>query len=50
MIDSFDGVDNWSTVCVSDNVIDAIYSALKDGIIFTLLLRTELKRYVASGS
>jgi len=50
MIDSFDGVDNWSTVCVSDNVIDAIYSALNDGIIFTLLLRTELKRYVAFGS
>ena len=48
MIDSSDGVDNWSTVGVSDNVIDASYSALNDGIVFKLL-RDELKRQAASG-
>ena len=48
MIDSSDGIDNWSTVGVSDNVIDASYSALHDGIIYKLL-RDELKREAASG-
>ena len=48
MIDSSDGVDNWSTAGVSDNVIDTSYSALNDGIVFKLL-RGELKRQVASG-
>ena len=48
MIDSSDGVDNWSTVGVSDNVIDASYSALNDGIVYKLL-RDELKRQAASG-
>ena len=48
MIDSSDGVDIWSTVGVSDNVIDASYSALHDGIVFKLL-RDELKRQTASG-
>ena len=43
MIDSTDGIDNWSTVGVSDNVIDASYSALHDGIIYKLL-RDDLKR------
>lgn len=47
MIDSSDGVDNWSTVGVSDNVIDASYSALNDGIVYKLL-RDELKRQAAS--
>ena len=48
MIDSSDGIDNWSTVGVSDNVIDASYSALHDGVIYKLL-RDELKREAASG-
>jgi 2-isopropylmalate synthase len=48
MIDSSDGVDNWSTTGGSDNVIDTSYSALNDGIVFKLL-RDELKRQVASG-
>ena len=43
MIDSTDGVDNWSTVGVSDNVIDASYSALNDGIAYKLL-RDDLKQ------
>ncbi len=37
MIDSTDGTDTWSTVGVSDNVIDASYSALNDGIVYKLL-------------
>ena len=48
MIDSTDGTDNWSTVGVSDNVIDASYSALHDGIVYKLL-RDELKRQAPSG-
>jgi len=44
IIDSSDGVDNWSTVGVSDNVIDTSYSTPNDGIVFKLL-----KRQVASG-
>ncbi len=48
MIDSSDGVENCATVGVSDNVIDASYSALNDGIVFKLL-RDELKRQAASG-
>jgi len=43
MIDSTDGADNWSTVGVSDNIIDASYSALHDGIVYKLL-RDDLKR------
>ena len=48
MIDSSDGVDNWLTAGISDNVIDTSYSALNDDIVFKLL-RDELKRQVASG-
>ncbi|MDA1356295.1 MAG: citramalate synthase [Proteobacteria bacterium] len=48
MIDSSDGIDIWSTVGVSDNVIDASYNALHDGIVYKLL-RDELKRQAASG-
>jgi len=48
MIDSTDGTDNWSTVGVSDNVIDASYSALHDGIVYKLL-RDELKREAGDG-
>ncbi len=49
MIDSTDGVDNWSTVGVSDNVIDASYSALHDGIVYKLL-RDDLKRQANGGN
>ncbi len=49
MIDSTDGVDNWSTVGVSDNVIDASYSALHDGIAYKLL-RDDLKRQADGGN
>ncbi len=48
MIESTDGADNWSTVGVSDNVIDASYSALHDGIVFKLL-RDQVKRQADSG-
>ena len=48
MIDSTDGVDVWSTVGVSDNIIDASYSALNDGIIYKLL-RDEVKRQALFG-
>ncbi|MBR46721.1 MAG: citramalate synthase, partial [Rhodospirillaceae bacterium] len=37
MIDSTDGTATWTTVGVSDNVIDASYSALNDGIVYKLL-------------
>ena len=49
MIDSTDGIDNWSTVGVSDNVIDASYSALNDGIAYKLL-RDDLKRQADGGN
>ena len=48
MIDSTDGVDVWSTVGVSDNIIDASYSALNDGIVYKLL-RDEVKRQASFG-
>jgi 2-isopropylmalate synthase len=48
MIDSSDGTDNWSTVGVSDNIIDASYSALHDGIVYKLL-RDALKREAPDG-
>lgn len=48
MIESTDGADNWSTVGVSDNVIDASYSALHDGIVFKLL-RDQGKHEANSG-
>jgi 2-isopropylmalate synthase len=43
VIDSTDGSAVWSTVGVSDNVIDASYSALYDGIVYKLL-RDDLSR------
>lgn len=49
MIDSTDGVDNWSTVGVSDNVIDASYSALHDSIVYKLL-RDDIKRQADGGN
>jgi 2-isopropylmalate synthase len=38
LIESFDGVDSWGTVGVSENVIDASYIALVDSLSYKLIL------------
>ena len=37
LIDSTDGADTWSTIGVSENVIEASWQALADSVIYGLL-------------
>jgi 2-isopropylmalate synthase len=37
LIDSTDGERSWSTIGVSDNIIEASWQALSDSIVFGLL-------------
>jgi 2-isopropylmalate synthase len=36
LIDSTDGDDSWSTIGVSENIIEASYEALVDSIVYAL--------------
>ncbi len=37
LLDSTDGVRTWSTIGVSENIIDASWQALADSVVFGLL-------------
>jgi 2-isopropylmalate synthase len=49
LIESHDGAGaRWSTVGVSDNIIDASFQALMDSIVFKLMKNRELAGLVAA--
>jgi 2-isopropylmalate synthase len=49
LIESFDGTGaRWSTVGVSDNIIDASFRALMDSIVYKLMKNRELAGLVAA--
>ena len=39
LIDSTDGDRTWTTIGVSDNIIEASWAALEDSVVFALLHR-----------
>ncbi|ADK80735.1 citramalate synthase [Sediminispirochaeta smaragdinae] len=50
MISSTDGVDHWTTVGVSDNILDASWHALCDSLIYKLKKEDESRRHSGGGS
>jgi len=48
LIDSTDGDISWSTIGVSDNIIEASWQALADSIVYGLLLHDERVQATAS--
>ena len=48
LIDSTDGDRTWTTIGVSENVIEASWAALEDSIVFGLLLGEETQQDRAS--